>query len=374
MTLILRAATPRSTSRGPGLLRRAPIGVGVTTNPGPRSARMSFDSDLGRAPNVLLADSSPGRAWRWRAVTTPKTLPLFHSAVMLHGGTAALAVGAGGWARWQGDAWQPLPHPSAFDLRCVRTLVELPQGEVLVAGDGFAAQVSPQGTMTQWRASRPGLVFVSAHADREGGGVLLAGARQNGGGVVVELSARGEAFEADLPGQRLILSVTRVSPALTMATTRRRGRSGTRGLLAIVPVCNVPCGDLEQDPGQVGRGAHPGGPCATSWRPSSHSRPRGSGTIQHGNGVGRRRERAHRRARTRRVDAALLRLTGNVLALTASADRVTPCDDGAHEGNLADLRHIDAPSRCHNVTGGVAWGPCCPPSATSFTIAGGGSG
>jgi hypothetical protein len=158
---------------------RRPISGGLAPNPG-SSPRPSQGAPLS-AGGTRLSGVPPSRirtpesaaanpaAWSWQVTVRSIAPGTIRAALFAPNGDYALAVGPSGLARLERGAWVAMNAPAAIDLRSVRGLKWLSNGDLLVFGArALAARLSPTGTSDTWAIPDQDITFLGAHAEDSG--------------------------------------------------------------------------------------------------------------------------------------------------------------------------------------------------------------
>ena len=164
-------------------------------------------------------DTSNPALWSWRVVTPSLQADVIRSACFLPDGQSGVAIGPKGLARWERSMWIGVPLPAGFDPRRARTVALLPNGDVLLAGDGLAMRFAPTGAFDVLTSADPEVVYRGATVEHDGT-VTLVGDRPDRGrfgassadrvGCVVQYQGNRLTMLADAKGAPSLRSVARV--------------------------------------------------------------------------------------------------------------------------------------------------------------------
>ena len=177
-----------------------------------------------RIPEVAAANPA---AWTWSVTTRPINPGTVRAAVFSKNGDHGVAAGPSGVARWERGSWFAIPLPPTVDLRSVRGVEWLRDGEALLLGEGgLAMRLGLTGASEVWVAPDRDATFLGAHIDE--GVVTLVGerpARQpgprgSGGNTVGVIAQRvGDRFTlmADAPPCTRLRSATRLASGVVLA-------------------------------------------------------------------------------------------------------------------------------------------------------------
>ncbi|MBS2011476.1 MAG: protein kinase [Deltaproteobacteria bacterium] len=170
-------------------------------------------------------------AWAWAVLTAPLA-PQSVRAVTFHpSGEAAIAVTTSGLARWDRGMWTPIPVSGHIPRGAVRGARWLPDGSVVVFGDGgLVGRVAPNGAAVLWRVPDPDITFHGALTEVNGT-TTLVGERPYRGAVARAVPGTTAGVVAQFSGDR----VTIVSDAIQTARLRGVTRLASGALVA--------CGD-----------------------------------------------------------------------------------------------------------------------------------
>jgi hypothetical protein len=131
-------------------------------------------------------------------------------------GDAAVAVSNSGLMRWERGAWMPVSLPGHVPLGAIRGLRWLPDGSLLLFGEGgLVGRIAQNGAANLWRVPDAEITFLGAHAEPSGT-TTLVGERPYRGGAARSVPGTTAGVVAQFSGDR----VTVVSDAIN--TTRLR--------------------------------------------------------------------------------------------------------------------------------------------------------
>ena len=191
------SAPPRGAPGGAALLRPTPMP--------PSQERVSE------------AQAASPAAWTWTILTTALAPGSIRGVVFRPSGDAAVAVSSSGLLRWERGAWTPVSLPAHVPRSSVRGLRWLPDGSILLFGEGgLVARVAQNGIANLWRVPDPEITFLGAYADASGT-TTLVGERPYRGGAPRSAPGTTAGVVAQFSGDR----VTLVSDAIN--STRLRG-------------------------------------------------------------------------------------------------------------------------------------------------------
>jgi serine/threonine-protein kinase len=141
---------------------------------------------------------------------------------------AALALNSAGLLRWERGAWQSIPLPAHVPRQALRGLAWMPDGSVLLYGEGgFVARHVLNGTTTMWRVPDPEITFLGAHVEPNGITTLVGerpyrgtGTRPfpgNTSGVVTQFNVDRVTVMGDAMNASRLRSVTRLTNGTLVA-------------------------------------------------------------------------------------------------------------------------------------------------------------
>jgi len=214
--------------RGPGAAIAMPA---VSREPNP-AAVLLRPTPMPPAPDrVSEAQAASPAAWTWTVLTTALAPQSLRGVVFHPTGDAAVAISSTGLMRWERGAWTLVSLPAHVPRAAVRGVRWLPDGSVLLFGDGgLVARVAQNGVANVWRVPDSEITFHGAYADASGG-TTLVGERPYRGAAARTVPGTTAGVVAQFSGDR----VTLVSDAIN--STRLRGVTRlTSGTL-------VACGD-----------------------------------------------------------------------------------------------------------------------------------
>ncbi len=175
-----------------------------------------------RVPEIAAANPA---AWVWSVATRSLNPGTVRAAAFSPGGEHAIAAGPSGVARWERGAWFSIPLPPMIDVRTVRAIQWLRDGEALVIGEhGLAMRLSLSGAADIWSSPDREITFLGAHVEE--GLITLVGERPAHGlgarpGKTVGLIAQrvGDRFTlaADVPACTRLRSATRLTGGTLLA-------------------------------------------------------------------------------------------------------------------------------------------------------------
>jgi eukaryotic-like serine/threonine-protein kinase len=180
---------------------------------------------------VNEAQAASPAAWTWTTLTTALAPSSIRGVVFRPSGDAAIAVSSSGLMRWERGAWSPVSLPGHVPRASVRGLRWLPDGSILLFGEGgLVARVAQNGVANLWRVPDPEITFLGAYADASGS-TTLVGERPYRGGAARNVPGTTAGVVAQFSGDR----VTLVSDAIN--STR------LRGVTRLASGAIVACGD-----------------------------------------------------------------------------------------------------------------------------------
>jgi serine/threonine-protein kinase len=140
-------------------------------------------SDTNRPTEARSANPA---SWKWRLRTPPiRGAALRHVAFSMRA-DAALAIGAAGVSRWNGQSWETIAPPARVDPRSIHGLLWAHSGDVVLYGaGGFAGRIAPTGAFEPWSVPDRTVTFRGGLFEASGT-TTLVGERPTRGG------ARGE--------------------------------------------------------------------------------------------------------------------------------------------------------------------------------------
>src|SRR5207245_765415 len=107
--------------------------------------------------------------WSWQVSSRSIGPGTIRAAIFSATGDYAVAVGPTGLARLERGNWVAMNVPSAIDLRNVRGLRWMANGDLLVYGArALAARLSPSGTSELWTIPDRDVTFLGAHTEDSG--------------------------------------------------------------------------------------------------------------------------------------------------------------------------------------------------------------
>ena len=167
--------------------------------------------------NVSEAHAANPAAWTWTVLTTALAPGSLRGVAFRPGGDAAIAISSSGLMRWERGAWTPVSLPGHVPRAAVRGLRWLPDGSVLLFGEGgLVARITQNGVANLWRVPDPEITFLGAYADASGS-TTLVGERPYRGGAPRKVPGTTAGVVAQFSGDRITL----VSDAIN--STRLRG-------------------------------------------------------------------------------------------------------------------------------------------------------
>ena len=216
------AAREARTSRPPP---PSPAQDGTLPSPGVPSPPSQATSSPKRPSTTTSVAEDPRAsnpaAWRCKVTTRGLRAGTVRAARFVPGAETAYAVGAsGGLLRWEGQGWSTLPSPEA-EARTVRGLALLPEGDVLIFGEGaLLGRVGATGKLDPWSVPDPTVTFHGAHVDAASGTVTIVGDRptvvspgrgpENRVATVAQFALDGRVtLWADVPASTRLRAVTR---------------------------------------------------------------------------------------------------------------------------------------------------------------------
>ncbi|MFO0741028.1 MAG: serine/threonine-protein kinase [Labilithrix sp.] len=108
-------------------------------------------------------------AWTWSLLTPPIGERVIRSVVFNRTADAAIALNAAGLVQWERGAWVSVPMPAHVPRNALRGLRWMPDGSVLLFGDGgFVARHVIGGTTQIWRVPDPEITFLGALVEQNG--------------------------------------------------------------------------------------------------------------------------------------------------------------------------------------------------------------
>jgi len=208
-----------------------PMDASRASFPTPQPERGSFTPGSVPVPQIAERQSNEYRSvrpsgdtsnpalWSWRVVTPSLQPDVIRSARFLADGQSAVAIGPKGLARWERSMWIGVPLPSGFDPRRARTVALLPNGDVLLAGDGLAMRFAATGAFDVLTSADPEIAYRGAMVENDGT-VTLVGDRPDRArfgannaervGCVVQYQGSRLTMLADARGSLSLRSVARV--------------------------------------------------------------------------------------------------------------------------------------------------------------------
>ncbi len=203
----------------------------VSRAPGPNAVMMRPTPMPASPDRVSEAQAASPAAWTWTVLTTALAPQSLRGVVFRPTGDAAVAVSQAGLMRWERGAWTPIALPAHVPRAAVRGVRWLPDGSVLLFGDGgLVARVAQNGAANLWRVPDSEITFLGAYADASGA-TTLVGERPYRGSATRTVPGTTAGVVAQFSGDRITL----VSDAIN--STRLRGVTRlTSGTL-------VACGD-----------------------------------------------------------------------------------------------------------------------------------
>ena len=127
-----------------------------------------------RAPSSAAANPA---AWSWQVSTRSISPGTIRGAVFGPGGDYAIGVGPSGLARLERGAWVAMTVPPSIDLRAVRGVRWLKNGDLLMFGArALAVRMSASGASETWTVPDRDITFLGACSE-ESGVTTLVGER-----------------------------------------------------------------------------------------------------------------------------------------------------------------------------------------------------
>jgi serine/threonine-protein kinase len=97
------------------------------------------------------AQSANPASWKWRLRTPPVRGAALRHVALSTRADAALAIGAAGVSRWNGQVWAVIAPPAGVDPRSIHGLLWGDAGDVILYGaQGFAGRITPTGAFETW--------------------------------------------------------------------------------------------------------------------------------------------------------------------------------------------------------------------------------
>ena len=217
-----------------GVIERRPISSGLAPIPGSSSRPIGTVPPVSSAANVRVSGAPLSRmrppesaaanpaAWAWQVSSRSIGPGTIRAAIFSPGGDYAVAVGPTGLARLERGAWVSMNVPSAIDLRNVRGLRWMSNGDLLVFGArALAARLSPSGASEVWAIGDKDITFLGAHTE-DNGVTTLVGERPTRQ-TPVRASSSTIGAVAQFQNERLTLVSDAASCTRLRAATRLRG-------------------------------------------------------------------------------------------------------------------------------------------------------
>ena len=220
----------------------SPRGSGVQVpNAGVAIAMPAVSAPSGPAPAMLRptpmppsqervseAQAASPAAWQWTVLTGALGQGAIRAVVFRPAGDAAVAITTNGLMRWERNSWTPVLLPGHVPRAALRGLRWLPDGSILLFGDGgLVARVAQNGVTNLWRVPDPEITFRGAYADVSGTTTLVgerpyrgAAPRSVAGttvGVVAQFSGDRVTLVSDAINSSRLLGVTRLTSGAIVA-------------------------------------------------------------------------------------------------------------------------------------------------------------
>ncbi len=214
---LARDATPLTSA--PTVFAEADLSKTTVMPDGPAEAMSARGSQVGRT-------GSQSWQWMWRVRTPAIGLGAARVASIAPAGATAIAVGASGLLRWDGDNWRPIAGAEAIDPARIRGIV-CGDVDALVVGElSLAARIRGTGGVATWSAAAPDITHLAARLDPDGTATLVGERPDHRGGASPTHATVVLATESSAP---------RIIDVARYARLRSVARVGPRTLIA--------CGD-----------------------------------------------------------------------------------------------------------------------------------
>jgi serine/threonine-protein kinase len=172
-----------------------------------------------RVPDVAAANPA---AWAWSVIIRTIKPGTVRCAAFAASGEVALAAGPGGIARLDRQQWIGVSVPPAVDLRAVRGICWLPEGDAVIYGERSLVHRIGSVTRDLWNLQDREITFLGGHCD-ETGVVTLVGERPYRQAAPRAVPGNTTGAIAQIKGERVTLVAEASSCTRLNAVTKLAG-------------------------------------------------------------------------------------------------------------------------------------------------------
>jgi photosystem II stability/assembly factor-like uncharacterized protein len=130
-----------------------------------------------------MSDLTTPSQWQWRVAAQPMKRGLVRSALFASDG-GILGIGPQGLARCAGDQWTAMPTPPTLNLRTVRGMQWLPDGDLLIYGEaGMVLRLTRTGLTVGFPRPDTEASICGAAVDAATDTIMAVGERASGSAV-----------------------------------------------------------------------------------------------------------------------------------------------------------------------------------------------